>query len=133
MLQIAIVDDSEDIRALFRAQLVGDAELQVCAEGADGQSAIDIARRLQPDVMLLDLSMPGMSGLDALPLILAASPDTAVIVLSGFGRRGFADAAYALGARGFLEKNLPVGSLSDRVLAVLRGEPAEPARSSGPW
>ena len=138
MLRIAVVDDSPDIRALFCAELIAGGDFDVCADAADGQGAIDIARRLRPDVMLLDLSMPGMSGLDALPQILAASPATAVVVLSGFGRRGYAESACALGARGFLEKNLPVGGLARRLREVLDApagpavpDTAEPA--FGPW
>ena len=138
MLRIAVVDDSPDIRALFCAELAAGVDFEVCADAADGAGAVDIARRLQPDVMLLDLAMPGMSGLDALPLILAASPATAVIVLSGFGRRGYAESAGALGARGFLEKNLPVGGRCRRLRQVL-DHPAGPAAHDevepafGPW
>jgi DNA-binding NarL/FixJ family response regulator len=138
VLRIAVVDDSPDIRALFCAELAAGADFEVCADAADGAGAVEIAGRLRPDVMLLDLSMPGMSGLDALPLILAASPSTAVIVLSGFGRRGYAESACALGARGFLEKSLPVGGLCRRLLEVLEA-PAEPAGRDtaepafGPW
>lgn len=138
MLRIAVVDDSPDIRALFCAELSAGADFEVCADAADGVGAVDIARRLQPDVMLLDLSMPGMSGLDALPLILAASPSTAVVVLSGFGRRGYAGSACALGARGFLEKNLPVGGLCRRLRQVLDdvagpGPQDEVEPAFGPW
>lgn len=123
VLQVAIVDDSADIRFLWRAVLEISAEFEVCADAGDGRAAIGIARDLRPDVMLLDLSMPGMGGLEALPLILAESPDTRVVVLSGFGKRGFGDRVAALGACGFLEKHLPPETLATRLLAVLEGRP----------
>jgi DNA-binding NarL/FixJ family response regulator len=126
VLQVAIVDDSADVRFLWRALLEVSGEFEVCADAGDGQSAIEIARSLQPDVMLLDLSMPGMGGLEALPLILAESPDTRVVVLSGFGKRGFGERAAALGACGFLEKHLPASSLAPRLLDVLAGRPTPP-------
>jgi DNA-binding NarL/FixJ family response regulator len=124
VLQVAIIDDSADIRFLWRALLEVSGEFEVCADAADGQAAIDIARTMRPDVMLLDLSMPGMGGLEALPLILAESPSTRVVVLSGFGKRGFGDRAAALGAAGFLEKHLPAESLAPRLLDVLSRRPA---------
>lgn len=129
MLQVAIVDDSADIRFLWRALLEVSAEFEVCADAGDGQEAIEIARRLRPDVMLLDLSMPGMGGLEALPLILAESPSTKVVVLSGFGKRGFGERAAALGACGFLEKHLPAETLAPRLLDVLAQRRTPPDRA----
>lgn len=127
MRQVAIVDDSEDVRSLWRAELERDQGFGVCAEGSDGWAAVEIARLYRPDVMLLDLAMPGGGGLEALPLILAASPETRVVVLSGFGRREFARTAGALGACGFLEKHLGAGSLPSRLREVLGDASAEGA------
>ena len=131
-LRIAIVDDSPDMRVLFRRELDRSPAFEVCADGEDGAAAIDIARRLSPDVMLLDLSMPGMGGLEALPLILAASPGTRVIVLSGFGRRGFAEKAYAAGACGFVEKPTPAGTLAERLLEAVHYGPDGPPDGGAP-
>ncbi|MBA3741717.1 response regulator [Sporichthya sp.] len=119
MRKVAIIDDSEDVRSLWRAELERDRGFEVCAEGADGKEAIEIAGHYRPEVMLLDLAMPGMGGLEALPLILAASPSTQVVVLSGFGRREFSRTAGALGACGFVEKHLRAGSLPARLREAL--------------
>lgn len=132
MLQVAIVDDSDDIRLLWRRLLEVSPEFEVCADASNGEAAVEIARRLRPDVMLLDLSMPDTGGLAALPRILAESPATAVVVLSGFGKRSFAERAFASGARGYLEKHLPASTLCDRLLAVLQDGPdAVAARPTG--
>lgn len=124
VLRVAIIDDSPEVRMIWRAALEagpagGGASFEVCAEGADGREAVEIARRERPDVMLLDLSMPDVGGLEALPLVRAESPGTRVIVVSAFGRRRFGQSAEDLGAVGFLEKHHPADSLCRRLLDVL--------------
>lgn len=137
-MRVAIVDDSEEVRQVFRAALEAGA-FEVCAEAADGRAAVALAERIKPDIMLLDLSMPDMSGLEALPLIRAASPATRVVVLSGFGRRRYAQQASDLGASGFLEKHHPVDSLCARLREVLRSADGEAPPDGGqrptfgPW
>lgn len=137
-MRVAIVDDSEEVRQVFRAALEAGA-FEICAEAAGGREAIELAARLKPDVLLLDLSMPDMGGLEALPLIRAASPGTRVVVLSAFGRRRYAQQAEDLGAAGFLEKHHPVDSLCARLREVLGSAgggppPIEGHRPTfGPW
>ncbi|MGQ0843301.1 MAG: response regulator [Sporichthyaceae bacterium] len=119
MRHVAIVDDSPDVRALWRAELEASGEFSVCAEGNDGREAAEIALELRPDIMLLDLSMPGLGGLQAIPLVLEASPGTQVVVLTAMGRNQFSSAALSLGATAFLEKHLPSGSLVSRLHEAL--------------
>jgi two-component system response regulator DesR len=129
VLRVAIVDDSPEVRELWRAALETGGGFEVCAEGGDGAEAVEIAGRLRPDVMLLDLSMPGVGGLEALPRIRAASPGTRVVVVSSFGRRRFGETSSALGAAGFLDKHHPANTLCTRlreVLAEADGGPAAP-------
>ena len=116
---VAIVDDAAEIRMLLRAQLHKSIDFDVCAEAGNGTDAITIARELRPDVMLLDLSMPQLGGLEALPAILAESPDTAVVILSGAVDAEVSARAAALGAAGCLMKTLSGGPLPDRLRAVL--------------
>lgn len=78
-----IVDDVTEIRYLTRLLLANVRGVQIVGEGSNGKDAIELARRLQPQLMLLDLEMPVMSGLDALPTIVEASPATKVIVWTG--------------------------------------------------
>src|SRR5512141_254871 len=102
---IVIVDDASEVRHLVRTRLRVSGLLRVVGEGADGAAAVELARQHQPALMLLDVSMPGMDGLEALPRVLAESPATRVVLYSGFDERGLAERALELGASAFLEKS----------------------------
>jgi CheY-like chemotaxis protein len=119
VLRTVVVDDSEDIRALWCATLGRSLAFEICGVAADGPTAVEVVRREQPDVVLLDLSMPGMNGLAALPMLRAACPQAKVAVVSSVSRVQFAAEAIASGACGFLEKHLPVQTLATRLLEVL--------------
>src|SRR5881409_1837942 len=83
-IRIFLCDDVPELRALLRFGLEEDASLRVVGEAGDAQTAIDQAGSLRPDVMLLDLSMPGMDGLEAIPRLGEATPEMAIVVFSGF-------------------------------------------------
>ncbi len=128
---IVIVDDASEVRALVRTRLRLSDRLRVVGEGVDGAEAVALAEQHRPALMLLDVSMPDMDGLEALPQVLAASPTTRVVLYSGFEEQGLVEKARQLGAAAFLEKSTPVDSLVDRLLEVL-GAGATPARTPGP-
>src|SRR3712207_3474543 len=113
---------------LFRSRLSG--AFSVVGEGGSGTDAVGLAGEHQPDVMLLDVSMPGTDGLTALPEVLAVSPATRVVLFSGFEGGGVAERGVELGALGFIEKSVPVERLADDVLAPLTsvgpGAPSTP-------
>ena len=111
-VRVVIVDDSAEVRTLVRTELRLSGAAVVEGEGADGADAVDLARRLQPDAMLLDVSMPGMDGLAALPLVLECSPGTRVVMFSGFDEEPLAMRALDLGATSYLTKT---SSLEDVV------------------
>ena len=115
MLRVAIVDDTPDIRLLVRLSLETDPDIEIVGEAADGLGAIDLATQHAPDVLLLDLAMPVMDGLQALPRILAASPSTVVLVLSGFSAAALTHQAVALGAQGYVQKGVGADELRRRV------------------
>jgi DNA-binding NarL/FixJ family response regulator len=118
-----VVDD----HPLTRAALVGLLEQQgfpVVAEASDGEGAIESARQLQPDIVLLDLSMPGMGGLEALPRVRAAAPDCEVIVLTASGTEENLLAAIRAGAAGYLLKSEPPERIAEFLDGVARGEAA---------
>jgi PAS domain S-box-containing protein len=104
--RILLVDDNTDVRRLLRTKLEATGYHEIVGEAADGEEAIEMAQLLQPNVVLLDLAMPHMDGLQALPRILADVPDVRVIVLSGFDQETMAEKAFALGAHAYLEKGL---------------------------
>jgi PAS domain S-box-containing protein len=95
--------------------------LDVVAEGANGLEAVDAARTHQPDLMLLDVSMPQMDGMEALPRVREVSPRTKVVVYSGFAEQGLAQRALELGASAFLEKSTSLRSLAEQLVALLGG------------
>lgn len=129
-IRIALVDDAEELRLLVGLTLSLSGDFTVVGEAANGRDAISLAEAHRPDVMLLDLSMPEMDGLEALPRILAASPDTSVVVFSAFDEGTHGDEARRLGARGYVAKGTPLEDLADQI----RGYAAEDAegRTGGP-
>ena len=129
---IVIVDDAPDVRRLMRARLRVSGVFDVVGEGTDGHDAIELAEHHKPSLMLLDVSMPEVDGLEALPRILEVSPQTRVVLFSGFEEQGLVEKANALGAAAFLEKSIPIDSLIDRLLEIAgEGRPARTDPSSG--
>ena len=149
-LRVVIVDDTPDMRLLVRLSLELDPHIEVVAEGGDGRAAIELAEQHQPDVLLLDLAMPVMDGMQALPRVVRASPRTTVLVLSGFAASAMADEAVAAGAHGYLQKGIGAEELCEQVwaatgrerprqpleaifaLPVEPSEPSEPAEPAAP-
>ena len=118
-----LVDDSEDLRMLLRLKLESWERYQIVGEAGDGASAVELAAREQPDLVMLDLAMPEMDGLQALPLIREAVGHVRVIVLSGFDQMIMAGKAKAAGADGFLEKGVPMEDLERTISSVLTADP----------
>ena len=104
MIRVAIIDDHAIVRAGLRQFLSEQPNLEVVAEAADGREAINIIRDVEVDVILLDLSMPGHGGVDALSAIKARAPDLPVLILSGFPEQHYAMAMLRQGASGYLNK-----------------------------
>ena len=114
-----MADDSPEVRLLVRVVLEDEDGFTVEAEAANGQEAVALAASLHPDVLLLDLSMPKMDGHEALPKILAASPDTRVVVLSSLPPERVADRLIDLGALAFLDKTSDLETLADQLRDVV--------------
>lgn len=114
-IRAVIVDDTDDIRDLLRIVLRR-AGYDVVAEAADGRAGIEIVREHRPDLVLLDLAMPVLDGLEALPTLRDLVPDATILVLSGFGAEQMAERALAAGADGYVEKGQPLAAL----LGVIR-------------
>ena len=104
MVDIYLCDDVPELRQLLRIILEEDPGLRVVGETGDAQIGIEEIAELQPHVVLLDLSMPGMDGLEALPLIRRAAPATSVIVFSGFTEAKMAALVLERGADRYIEK-----------------------------
>jgi CheY-like chemotaxis protein len=118
--RVLLADDVGELRALVRLTLERSGEFVVVAEAGNGAEAVEAAAHELPDLVLLDVSMPVMDGLEALPLILEAAPDTQVVMLSGFAEERLGAEARKLGALAYLEKGVPPRELVSRLLALLQ-------------
>jgi DNA-binding NarL/FixJ family response regulator len=117
-IRVLVCDDVAAFRALMRYTLPEDPAIEVVGEAGDGVAAIESAAELQPDVVLLDLTMPRLDGIDAIPAVLERAPNTRVVALSGWGAERMADAALAQGAVAYVEKSDDVQAIRDAVRAA---------------
>ena len=120
-IRIALVDDAEEMRVLVSMSLTLSGEFTVVGEAGNGREAVALAEAHRPELMLLDLSMPEMDGLEALPLVLKASPQTCVVVFSGFDEAQLGREARSLGATGYIEKGTPLEELAPLLKAYVDG------------
>ena len=116
-----LVDDATDLRVIVRVLLADSESFEVVGEAADGADGLRVTRRVRPDLVLLDLAMPVMDGLEFLAASHTLEHRPVIVVLSGFAADSTAVAAIAAGADGYLEKNDMVGSLLPRLQTVLAG------------
>ena len=126
-IRVLIVDDHAVVRQGLRTflELQDDPAglaIEVVGEAADGAQAVEQARRLQPDVVLLDLVMPVMGGIEAIPRIIEGSPRSRVIILTSFGEEDKLLPAIRAGAQGYLLKDIPPNELVQAVRAAYRGK-----------
>ncbi len=122
-IRIVVVDDHPLTREALAALLAGHG-FEVVGEAADGREAIEVARRLQPQLVLLDLSMPDVDGLEALPALKEAAPSSEVVVLTSSEAEENLLAAIRGGASGYLLKTEPPERIVEFLHAVARGEAA---------
>jgi DNA-binding NarL/FixJ family response regulator len=118
-IRVLVCDDVEAYRALMRYTLPEDPGIEVVGEAANGEAAIERAAELQPDVVLLDLTMPLVDGIDAIPQVLARAPGARVVALSGWDADRMAGAALAQGAVAYVEKSDDVQAVRDAVRAAV--------------
>ncbi len=121
MIRIAIIDDHAIVRAGLRQFFSEQVDLTVVAEAASGREAIEIVRRGDVDVIVMDLSMPDQSGVDALAAIKARAPDLPVLILSGFPEAHYATTLLRQGASGYLNKECDPEEIVKAIRTVFRG------------
>jgi two-component system, chemotaxis family, chemotaxis protein CheY len=119
-IRVLICDDEPTMRSLLNVVIVRRAGMSVAGEASDGTESIAQAERLQPDVILLDLAMPRMTGLEALPLINGVAPNAKVVILSGFAASFIEDDVVAHGTAGYLQK----GVEPDEIVAAIEAAAA---------
>ena len=121
-VRVLIADDQELVRTGFRMILKAEPDIDVVGEAADGAEAVDLARRLRADVVLMDIRMPVVDGLEATRRLLAASPETRVLILTTFDLNEYVYEALRAGASGFLLKDAPAAQLVTAVHVIADGD-----------
>ena len=116
--RVLVVDDAANLRELMTILLEVEDDFEVVGTAADGRQAIELATRLQPDVILLDLAMPVMDGLQALPKLRDAVPTARIVIFSGYEHEALAKDALGAGADAYLEKGSTVTQLVKELRAL---------------
>jgi DNA-binding NarL/FixJ family response regulator len=122
MTTVLIVDDQALVRVGLRKILEAEPQLDVVGEAADGEDAVSAARRLRPDLVLMDVRMPVLDGIEATRRIVRAQPGTRVLILTTFGLDGYVFDALRAGASGFMLKDAPPEEIAAAVRLVAAGE-----------
>ncbi|WP_308294015.1 response regulator transcription factor [Streptomyces sp. UNOC14_S4] len=121
-IRVLLAEDQSMVREALAALLGLEDDIEVVSQVARGDEVLAAARADAPDVALLDIEMPGMTGLDAAALLRRELPALKVVILTTFGRPGYMRRAMEAGAEAFLVKDAPAAQLADALRRVLRGE-----------
>lgn len=121
-IRLLLVDDHPIVRDGLKARLLSQAHIEIAGEASDGQEALEKARALRPDVVFMDIGMPGMNGLEATRRLRQIVPDVRVIILTIYDDEEYALQALRSGASGYLLKNAPSPELVQALESVCRGE-----------
>lgn len=122
MIRVLLAEDQGMMRGALALLLGLEEDIEVVAEAATGDEVLPKARETRPDVAVLDIEMPGRSGLDAAAELRTALPDCRILIVTTFGRPGYLRRALEAGASGFLVKDGPVQQLAVAIRRVLAGE-----------
>ncbi|WP_170370634.1 response regulator transcription factor [Ruegeria arenilitoris] len=121
-IRVLIVDDHPMVAEGIQSILESFNDIKVVGTLGNGRDAVDQAARLQPDVILMDLNMPGLGGLSATELILERLPDTRILILSMHDSSEYISTALSHGAKGYVLKDVPTDEIKQAIDAVMRGE-----------
>jgi DNA-binding NarL/FixJ family response regulator len=122
MIRVLLVDDQSLLRMGFRMILDAEPDIEVVGEAADGATGVSMTSALHPDVVLMDVRMPGMNGIEATAAITAAAPASRVLILTTFDMDEYVFAGLKAGASGFLLKDAPPAELLSAIRTVAGGE-----------
>jgi DNA-binding NarL/FixJ family response regulator len=120
-IRVELVDDHAVVRAGVRMLLEYQADMEVVAEAANAVEGVRLARDLRPDVVLLDIGLPGCSGLDAIGPVLEASPKSRILILSTHDNQAYLRLALAAGAAGYVAKEASASELTQAIRTVAAG------------
>lgn len=122
-VRVLLADDHALVRGGLKLMLSQIDPTMEITEAAHGREAVEFARRLSPELCLLDISMPELNGIDAIPQLLRASPATRILVVSMHTDRQYVSEALRAGAQGYLLKDAAIGELADALRALREGRP----------
>jgi two-component system invasion response regulator UvrY len=122
MIRLLVVDDHELVRIGLRHMLADYPSIKVAGEAANGETAVRLNRQLKPDVILLDVCLPGLSGLETTVRLKQASPDVSIIILTVHEQAPYPERLLEAGASGYLTKGCPATELVQAIQAVARGD-----------
>ncbi|WP_028603162.1 response regulator [Ottowia thiooxydans] len=122
MIRIGIVDDHAIVRSGLKQFFSEHVDLRVAGEASTGREAIDLVRTTELDVLVMDLSMPGQSGIDALGMIRAKAPDVGVLILSGYPEEHYAMNLIRQGASGYLNKECEPSEIVEAIRTIALGK-----------
>ncbi len=129
-IKVLLVDDHAVVRSGLSAFLMAFDDLELIAEASSGEQAVALCHRFQPDVVLMDLKMPGMDGAEATRRIRKNWPDIQVVALTSFREKELVESALAAGAIGYLLKNVSADDLAAAIRAARSGEPTLAAEAA---
>jgi two-component system response regulator DevR len=124
MIHLLIIDDHEMVREGLKAMLATEPDFSIVGDAANAEQALDIIEHLHPDVALLDVRLPGVSGVEVCRTVTEHYPETAVIILTTFTDENLIASCIQAGARGFIVKDIERFDLKRSIRAVARGEAA---------
>lgn len=124
MIRLLIVDDHEMVREGLKAMLVSEPDFDIVGDAANAEEALELIERLRPDVVLLDIRLPGVSGIEMCRAVTERFPETAVIILTTFTDENLIAQCIHAGARGYIIKDIERLDLKRSIRAVARGEAA---------
>lgn len=134
MIRVVIAEDQAMVLGALAALLELEGDLSVVAQARDGAEALTLVRREQPDVLLTDIEMPGLTGLELAADVARSVPKTRVVILTTFARSGYLRRALAAGASGYLLKDAPAPELAAAVRRVYAGGRAiDPELAAEAW
>jgi two-component system response regulator DesR len=134
MIRVVIAEDQHMVLGALAALLQIESDLDVVGQAGEGHTALELVRRLRPDVLLTDIEMPGMTGIELTQAVRAEPHATRVIILTTFARQGYLRRALEAGASGYLLKDAPARELAEAIRRVHAGGRAvDPALAAEAW
>jgi two-component system response regulator DevR len=124
MIRLLIIDDHEMVREGLKAMLTTEPDFAIVGDAANAEQAFELIERLRPDIILLDIRLPGTSGIEVCRTVTERYPETAVIILTTFTDESLVAQCIQAGARGFIVKDIERFDLKRSIRAVARGEAA---------